>query len=370
MKKLMFAGLAAVTAALCACGDGQKNQVTLNGTTDLADDEVLILSYRLNPDSTVTDTITVTGGQFTYTANIDRPRQAVIFNGVPSRNNYRMRNFYLQPGTISFVLEGDNYTGAEVKGSQLTFEKDSLNAVFSSVYDQMRPLYGRYEEANSQNDTTAMAAINNEIKAYNEQLQTVRTDFIKNHPSSYVSAELLSSIQSSLDLEELKALYNSLSPEVQAEAEATGKYIAALDNLTPGKPAPAISGKNQNGEEVSLADLKGKVVLLDFWATWCGPCRASLPHVKELWEKYNGKGMQVLAVSLDRDQDAWKDYIANSGMGMENYVNIFDEGGVNAEGYAIQYIPSKFFIDREGNFVGRFDNEEELNAKLAELLGE
>ena len=157
---------------------------------------------------------------------------------------------------------------------------------------------------------------------------------------------------------------------MQAEAEATGKYIAALDNLTPGKPAPAISGKNQNGEEVSLADLKGKVVLLDFWATWCGPCRASLPHVKELWEKYNGKGMQVLAVSLDRDQDAWKDYIANSGMGMENYVNIFDEGGVNAEGYAIQYIPSKFIIDREGNFVGRFDNEEELNAKLAELLGE
>lgn len=359
-----------MTAILCACGGGQKTQVTLNGTTDLADGEVLILSYRLNADSTVTDTIAVANGQFTYTTNVDRPTQAVIFNGVPSRNNYRMRNFYLEPGTTSFVLEGDNYTGAEVKGSQLTFEKDSLNTVYKSIYDLMSPLYARYEEAQNQNDTTTMASISNEMDGYTKQLKDVKTDFIKSHPSSYVSAELLPAMQSSLDLEELKALYNSLSPEVQAEADATGKYIAAMENLTPGNPAPTVAGKNQNGEEVSLEGLKGKVVLLDFWATWCGPCRASLPHVKELWEQYNGKGLEVLAVSLDRDQDAWKDYIANSGMGMENYVNIFDEGGVNADGYAIQFIPSKFIIDRDGNFVGRFDNEEELNAKLAELLAD
>lgn len=370
MKKLMFAGLAAVTAILCACGGGQKTQFTLNGTTDLADGEVLIVSYRLSADSTVTDTIAVANGQFTYTANIDRPTQAVIFNGVPSRNNYRMRSFYLEPGTTSFVLEGDNYTAAEVTGSELTSQVDSLNSVYSSIYDKMQPLYGRYDEARTQNDTTAMAAINEEINNLNEQLQNVKTDFIKNHPSSYLSADMLPAIQSSLELEQLKELYNALSPEVQGELEATKKYIAAMEALTPGQPAPAISGKNQNGEEVSLESLKGKVVLLDFWATWCGPCRASLPHVKELWEQYNSKGMQVLAVSLDRDQDAWKDYIANSGMGMENYVNIFDEGSVNADSYAIMYIPSKFIIDRDGNFVGRFDNEKELNAKLAELLAD
>lgn len=368
MKKLMFAGLALV-AALTAC-KSDNTSVTLNGTTDLADGEVLILSYRLNSDSTVTDTITVAGGQFTYTANLDRPRQAVIFNGVPSRNNYRMRNFYLQPGTTSFVLEGDNYTGAEVKGSSLTFEMDSINAVNSSIYDQMQPLNTLYSEAYAAGDTTAMAEINSQFQAFQNQLQAVKTDFIKNHPSSYVAADLLPSLQSALELEQLKELYNGLAPEVQASAESTGKYIAALENLTPGSPAPAIAGKNQNGNEVTLEGLKGKVVLLDFWATWCGPCRASLPHVKELWEKYNGKGMQVLAVSLDRDADAWKEFIATSGMGMENYANIIDEGGVNADAYAIQFIPSKFIIDREGNFLGRFDNEEELNAKLAELLGE
>ncbi|MDE6377423.1 MAG: AhpC/TSA family protein [Duncaniella sp.] len=366
MKKLMFAGLA-IAAALTACNSG-NNIVTLNGTTDLADGEVLILSYRLDADSTVTDTIAVAGGQFSHTINLDHPRQAVIFNGAPSRGNYRMRNFYLQPGTTTFVLEGDNYTGAEVKGSSLTYEMDSINTVNASIYDQMQALYARASEV--QDDSVATAALMAEYKGFNEQLQNVKTDFIKTHPSSYVSADLLPALQGSLELDQLKELYNGLSPEVQAAAEPTGKYIAALESLTPGSPAPAIAGKDQNGNEVSLESLKGKVVLLDFWATWCGPCRASLPHVKELWEKYNGKGMQVLAVSLDRDADAWKEFIANSGMGMENYANIIDEGGANADAYAIQFIPSKFIIDREGNFLGRFDNEEELNAKLAELLGE
>lgn len=368
MKKIMFAGLA-LAAAMTAC-NSDNNSVTLNGTTDLADGEVLILSYRLNPDSTVTDTIAVAGGQFAFNTKIDRPVQAVLFNGAPSRNNYRMRQFYLQPGTTSFVLEGDNYTGAEVKGSSLTYEMDSLNAVNSSIYDQMQPLNARYSEAYTNGDTVTMAEINNQFKGLQDQLQTVKVDFIKNHPSSYVSADLLPALQSSLELDQLKELYNALSPDVQAAAEPTGKYIAALEKLTPGETAPAISGKDQNGNEVSLESLKGKVVLLDFWATWCGPCRASLPHVKELWEKYNGKGMQVLAVSLDRDADAWKQYIAESGMGMENYANIIDEGGVNADSYAIQFIPSKFIIDRDGKFLGRFDNEEELNAKLAELMGE
>ena len=119
---------------------------------------------------------------------------------------------------------------------------------------------------------------------------------------------------------------------------------------------------------MSLSGLKGKVVLLDFWATWCGPCRASLPHIKEVFEKYHDKGLEVLAVSRDRSEEPWKEYIANSGMGMENYVNIYDAPVNNAANYAIQYIPSKFIIDAEGNMVGRFDNPDELDAKLAEIF--
>lgn len=125
-----------------------------------------------------------------------------------------------------------------------------------------------------------------------------------------------------------------------------------------------------NSRQVNQFDLKGKVVLLDSWTTWCGPCRAALPHVKEIFEKYNGKGLEVLVVSLDRSEEPSKEYIANSGMGMEKYVNIYDAPVNNADNYAIQYIPSKFIIDAEGNMLGRFDDEEELNAKLAEIFAE
>ena len=125
-----------------------------------------------------------------------------------------------------------------------------------------------------------------------------------------------------------------------------------------------------NKETFETALAEGKLMMVDFWATWCGPCRASLPHVQEVYEKYNGKGLEVLAVSLDRSEEPWKEYIANSGMGMEKYVNIYDQPVNNADNYAIQYIPSKFIIDAEGNMVGRFDGEEELDAKLAEIFAE
>lgn len=368
MKKTMFAGVAAMAAALCACGGADKGKYTLNGTTDLADGEMIIVSYHLTPDSTVSDTVAVAGGKFSFNGSVDRPRTAQIYTGELSYANPRIRTFMLEPGTITFTLTGDNYSGAEVSGSPLTAEMDSLNVVNNSIMEQMTALRMRAGEI--KDDTAAMAALMAEYKGLNEQMHTVAIDFVKGHPSSFVTLNVLPQLHGQVELDQLKELYGALSPEVQAAAESTSKYITAMDNIKPGNEAPAIAGKDQNGNDVSLEGLKGKVVLLDFWATWCGPCRASLPHVKELWEKYNDKGMQVLAVSLDRDGKAWQEYIANSGMGMENYANIFDEGGVNADGYAIQYIPSKFIIDRDGKIVGRFDDEAELDAKLAELLGE
>ncbi len=127
-----------------------------------------------------------------------------------------------------------------------------------------------------------------------------------------------------LDYPTMKELYDALAPEVQPEAAGTKKEIDAFEAVLPGKPAPDLINRNPEGKEIKLSDLKGKVVLVDFWATWCGPCVASLPHIQELYNKYHDKGFEVFCVAdNDSSEDEWKNFIAGSKVGMQNYHHIF-----------------------------------------------
>ena len=365
MKKLSFFGLGAL-AIMSACNSKPSTEYSINGTTDIADGEMIQLSFRVSDDSTFRDSCAVTNGTFTFAGTVETPKMAYISRGPIKYIDESVRPLMIEPGNITVALTGDNFSTAEVTGSAHTQQMDSLNGQIKVLYDQMKDLNKQY--AAVQNDTAAVADLQKKYMALSDQVKEMNVNFVKTHPASYYSPVVMRNIKSDMTLDEIKEIYNSWTPEIQAADAATAKYIAALENIQPGAKAPEITGKDQNGNEVSLSGLKGKVVLLDFWATWCGPCRASLPHIKEVFEKYHDKGLEVLAVSRDRSEEPWKEYIANSGMGMENYVNIYDAPVNNAANYAIQYIPSKFIIDAEGNMVGRFDNPDELDAKLAEIL--
>lgn len=366
MNKLTIFGIGAL-ALMNACNSKPSNEYTINGTTDMPDGELVFITY-MTADSTYQDSCAVANGVFSFMGTIEKPQMGYISLGKLTYMNDKVRPFMLEPGTIAVALTGDNYNQAEVTGSYLTEQMDSLNGVQQALYGQVMELRSQFAEA--QSDTAAMATIEAKYNDLMTQIKDNQINYVKTHTASMYSPIVMSQLRSNLTLDELKEIYNNWTPEVQAADEATGKYITALENVQPGAKAPEITGKDQNGNDVSLSGLKGKVVLLDFWATWCGPCRASLPHVKEVFEKYHDKGLEVLAVSLDRTEEPWKEYIATSGMGMENYVNVYDAPVKNAENYAIQFIPSKFIIDAEGNMVGRFDDAEELDAKLAEMLGE
>ncbi len=366
MKKLSILGLGTL-AIMCACNSKPSTEYTINGTTDLADGEMVRMMYNVSADSTVKDSCVVANGAFTFTGSIEQPKQGYIYAGEMTYGNNKMRQLMVEPGTITVALNGDDYKAAEITGSPLTAQMDSLNTIVNGVYEQMMPLREQFMAA--QGDSVATAELEKKYDALIDQMKTAQKDFVKNHPGSYYTPIVFSQLMSDMNLDELKEAYNAWTPEVQAAAPQVAKYITALENIQPGSKAPEIIGMDQDGNQIMLADYKGHVVLLDFWATWCGPCRASLPHVKEIYEKYADKGLVVMAVSLDHSEEPWKDYIANSGMGMEKYANIYDKPVGNADNYAIQYIPSKFIIDAEGNMVGRFDDGNALEAKLEEMLG-
>lgn len=365
MKKLSILGLGAL-AIMSACDSKPTTEYTIAGTTDLADGEMLRIEFPVSKDSVFSDSCVVANGAFTFKGNIEVPRVGYIYYGAPSYTNEKIRQIMVEPGQTSVALTGDSYKAAEVTGSELTMQMDSLNAIQNAAFEKIMPL--REQFAAAQGDSATMAGLEKQYNDIMDEVKNAQVNFVKTHPASFYSPVVLQQLRSNMDLDELKEVYASWTPEVQAADPETATYITALENIQPGAQAPEISGKDQNGNDVKLSDLKGKVVLLDFWATWCGPCRASLPHVKSIYDTYNDKGLAILAVSLDRDQEAWKEFLNTANSGLELYNNVFDEGGKNADNYAIQYIPSKFIIDAEGKMVGRFDDEKELDAKLAEML--
>ena len=167
---------------------------------------------------------------------------------------------------------------------------------------------------------------------------------------------------------------NADTREIEKEIEARGK-------TQPGAMAPDFSATDVNGKPFKLSDLKGKVVILDFWASWCVPCRKSNPHVRALYEMYHANGLDVVYVASDDGaEEKWRKAIETDQLVGEGYHHVLrgydmklrgqDNPNDISDKYAIHYIPTKFLIDREGKIVCRIDEgqDELLDQKLAEMF--
>ena len=260
---------------------------------------------------------------------------------------------------------------------------DQKNAFFAGMGDvkekmeQYNKLY--YQTSNRDSVSRLMEPYR---KIYLERM----TDYMKKYPSTALAANFLCMNTGRMTLEQLKEAYNKL--DETAKQTSAGKEIAAeiatLDRVAPGNPAPEIA-KNDlvTGKPFALSSLKGKVVLLDFWASWCVPCRKSNPHVKALYEKYRKKGFDVVYVA-DNDSRPEEALKAIDQDGIRKYHHVlrglktlkdangkmtgYDKSEDVSEQYAIHFLPTKYLIDREGKIIGKV-NDEELDAKLKEIFG-
>lgn len=158
--------------------------------------------------------------------------------------------------------------------------------------------------------------------------------------------------------------------EALAQIEEEKRSAALKASLSPGAMFPDFAEKDLAGNPLSIGALKGRIVLVDFWATWCGPCVAELPNVLAAYEKYHAKGFEIIGISLDRSEEALKKFIAEKKMSWPQYFDGKAWDSVLGRQYGVTSIPATYLLDREGRIVGRDLRGADLEAALARLLPE
>ncbi|MDH7461035.1 TlpA disulfide reductase family protein [Chitinophagaceae bacterium 26-R-25] len=393
----------AIALATVAVHGANAQQFTLNGKIEgAATSEKVKLYYTDASGKRTTDSTTVNNGSFALKGNIAAPTMAFIEygKGAPGQNP-NTASFFIEPKAMKGSFKVGDFKNMVITGSTTQDEFVELESSKEPIRKEMEPLSKAYEKAGegmrkAQKEKKSddvldslryeAAAIHDKFEPYFQRQAQKDFQFFAKHPQSYVTAYYLRFHTTDISLDSLQMFYNALGSTIQQSGDGKNiaKEIEKLKAGSPGSVAKNFTAKDINGKSLSLADFKGKYVLIDFWASWCVPCRKSMPHVKELYGKYKDKGFDVIAVSDDdRDSTAWKKAIAKDGTDMWNNVlrgmdwEKIRKGESNdkdiSEKFGIHSLPTKILIDKNGVIIGRYDKgtEEEalaLDKKLAEVM--
>ena len=207
-----------------------------------------------------------------------------------------------------------------------------------------------------------------------DEREALQSTYIKQNPNSYFSLEALTeSAGNGIDVAKVEPVFKSLSPAVRGSKAGLefAKAIEAARGTSIGAMAPDFIQNDVNDKPVKLSDFKGKYVLIDFWASWCGPCRAENPNVVKAFNQYKDKNFTVLGVSLDQPgkKDAWLAAIAADGLTWTQVADLQGWKNAVAKQYGINSIPQNFLVDPTGKIVGKNLRGADLTKKLEELLG-
>lgn len=342
---------------------GGGKPFTFSGTVQGMDTGHIYLVATDVYEHKLVDTATVHNGRFTFTGSLPHPLMAFLSAGVSAKgtDGPNSVSFILDPGTTTAALSYGHFKNIQLTGAATQQVLDSLA-----------------KEKAAKKATGATAA----------DLAAIDLGYIQTHPDAFASVLLLRSQLQGFPLEQQLQYLHALSPEIQQSG--FGRQLqASIDTQqrgVPGTKAIGFTTTDINGNTLRLSDFRGRYVLLDFWASWCVPCRKGNPHLLELYGKYKSKGLEIIGVSDDDTrQDAWHKAVEKDRIGVWRHVlrgidmEKVKAGDMNFSHhqreisnskYGVVALPTKVLIDPQGNIIGRYGGSEADEAALDKKLGE
>tara|TARA_R110001583_G_scaffold25761_2_gene93196 strand:- start:984 stop:2114 length:1131 start_codon:yes stop_codon:yes gene_type:complete len=370
--------LAIIVLGLMASCNSKPEGYSINGTLtgDVADGTAVYLKKSGENNRLVeVDTAEVKGGTFVFEGQQNQPEMHYIF--IDQLGGYAAT--VLENGDIEFTAHKDSLGLAKSTGTPQNeflydFQKNSRE-----VSQQAMNIQKDLKAASNSRDTVLINSLKEELNDLRGEYEEFELGYIKDNPNALISALLIDRAINTRTstTEELQTLFNGLSAEIK-ETEAAKKVKKTLDelkkreenskNTSVGAVAPDFSAPSPSGKLLALNDVKGKATLIDFWAAWCRPCRKENPNVVKVYNKYKGKGLSIIGVSLDKTAEAWKKAIDDDGLEWHHVSNIAYFDDAIAKLYNVDAIPATFLLDENGVIVAKNLRGPALEARISEML--
>lgn len=259
---------------------------------------------------------------------------------------------FLEPGPV-VVTSPDSMRNARVQGGRLTADYQQRQAAIAPLLDNLKK-----------------AGPRGNFMAYLHEEAQAKKVFIKAHPASWVSFEALQELPTYTPYSETAPLYAALSPALRNSpaGQQYAQRLAKQQATAVGAQAPDFVQPTPAGQPVSLADYRGKYVLLDFWASWCHPCRAENPQLLKAYEAYKNHNFEVLSISIDEGRERWLKAIADDHLPWTQVADLRGPQNEVAQRYNIQGIPQNFLIDPAGKIVAVNLPGDDLVTQLAQFI--
>ena len=356
---------------------GGGNTFRINGQLKNLQATHVYLIY-INDNKQILDSATVTNGAYVLTGEVAEGGPATLLDVSPMGGRPAPRDIariFLGPESFS-VTHVDSFSNAVVTGSTANTDYQEITAAEKPYEKREMAMMPAYQAARQAKDEATTKSIEAQAKVIDKAVEdSVYAPFVHNHPQSPLAIYVLQSYaKNDPDAPALRSLFDGLSPAVKGSTggKAFAEKLAIATKTSVGATAMNFTQNDTAGKPVTLSAFRGKYVLVDFWASWCGPCRMENPNVVSAYAKYHPKGFDILSVSLDRagDKDKWLKAIYADRLAWTHVSDLqFWQNAVAVE-YGVGAIPQNFLIDPQGKIIGKGLRGEDLDKKLGEIFGE